>query len=285
MQERGNFIANALQLRPFCINPLICLFLFQPATPHKSFPVSPTEDTASPNEDFWKAYDKSPVARKIYQPSEAEDSENMSSSLSKTAKNSQHSESGNSTSSEIVNKNKISKSATNRSNVICDDSPGQKGAVIHSPAIKRLKEGNLNMTFDPPTDMETDCSMLCDDSFLFSAENEPTMDDDKRDKEVGTGLVLINSFLKDCGISSACSGIILCMIPANERRLYSLTPSLIGWAHTWSDPWSVLTHWRYSSRALCHRHGCLKYLLWDLEIIWSGKTWHYVLHCNNKRVA
>ena len=167
-------------------------------TPYKSFPVSPTEDTASPNEDFWKAYDKSPVARKTYQPSE----ENMSSPLRKTARNSQHSESGNSTSSEIVNKKKISKSATIRSNVICDDSPGQKGAVIHSPAIKRLKEGNLNMTFDPPTDMETDCSMLCDDSFLFSAENEPTMDDDKRDKEVGSGVVLINGLLQDCGISN-----------------------------------------------------------------------------------
>ena len=31
------------------------------------------------------------------------------------------------------------------------------------------------------------------------------------------------------------AGIILCMHPANEIWLYSVTPSLIGWAHTQSD--------------------------------------------------
>ena len=31
--------------------------------------------------------------------------------------------------------------------------------------------------------------------------------------------------------------IILCMRPANERRRYNVTSSLIGWAHTQNDPW------------------------------------------------
>ena len=35
---------------------------------------------------------------------------------------------------------------------------------------------------------------------------------------------------------TALSGIILYMRPANERRSYSVTPSLIGWAHTQNDP-------------------------------------------------
>ena len=30
---------------------------------------------------------------------------------------------------------------------------------------------------------------------------------------------------------------ILCMHPANERRRYNVTSSLICWAHTESDPW------------------------------------------------
>ena len=32
------------------------------------------------------------------------------------------------------------------------------------------------------------------------------------------------------------AGIILCMRPANERRRYNVTSSLIGWAHTQNDP-------------------------------------------------
>ena len=34
-----------------------------------------------------------------------------------------------------------------------------------------------------------------------------------------------------------CSGIILCMRPANERPCYNVTWSVIGWAHTQYDPW------------------------------------------------
>ena len=35
------------------------------------------------------------------------------------------------------------------------------------------------------------------------------------------------------------SGIILWMRPANERRRYIVTSSLIGWAHTQNDPWAM----------------------------------------------
>ena len=35
-------------------------------------------------------------------------------------------------------------------------------------------------------------------------------------------------------------GIILCMRPVNERWCYSVTPSLIGWAHTQNDPCQTL---------------------------------------------
>ena len=35
-------------------------------------------------------------------------------------------------------------------------------------------------------------------------------------------------------------GVILCMRPANERRRYSVTPSLIGWAHTHNYFWQPI---------------------------------------------
>ena len=34
------------------------------------------------------------------------------------------------------------------------------------------------------------------------------------------------------------AGIILCMHPANGRRRYNVTSSLIGWAHSQSDHWN-----------------------------------------------
>ena len=45
--------------------------------------------------------------------------------------------------------------------------------------------------------------------------------------------------LTDQGVSDikGFSGIILCMCPANERRRYIVTSSLIGWAHHQNDPW------------------------------------------------
>ena len=36
------------------------------------------------------------------------------------------------------------------------------------------------------------------------------------------------------------SGIIMCMRPVKERRHYTVTSSLIGWAHTQKDPWLQL---------------------------------------------
>ena len=36
--------------------------------------------------------------------------------------------------------------------------------------------------------------------------------------------------------SLSSSGIILCMCPANERRRYNVTSSLIGWVHVQNDP-------------------------------------------------
>ena len=40
------------------------------------------------------------------------------------------------------------------------------------------------------------------------------------------------------------AGIILCMLPANERWCCSVTPSLIGWTHTQNDPCSWWGHIR-----------------------------------------
>ena len=34
-----------------------------------------------------------------------------------------------------------------------------------------------------------------------------------------------------------CTGITLCMRPANGRRRYNVTSSLIGWTHTQNNPW------------------------------------------------
>ena len=36
------------------------------------------------------------------------------------------------------------------------------------------------------------------------------------------------------------TGIILCVRPANERRRYIVTSSLIGWVHTQNNPWIIL---------------------------------------------
>ena len=38
------------------------------------------------------------------------------------------------------------------------------------------------------------------------------------------------------------AGVILCMHPANERRCWIVTSSLIGGTHTQKDPWDMLLH-------------------------------------------
>ena len=46
--------------------------------------------------------------------------------------------------------------------------------------------------------------------------------------------------------ANPCTGIILGMGLANERRRYYVTPSLIGWAHTQNDDWIYILHEMYS---------------------------------------
>ena len=36
------------------------------------------------------------------------------------------------------------------------------------------------------------------------------------------------------------TGLILGLCPANERRRYKVTPSLIGWAQTWNEPCVIM---------------------------------------------
>ena len=45
------------------------------------------------------------------------------------------------------------------------------------------------------------------------------------------------------------SGIILCMCPANERWRYSVTSSLIGWAHTQNDPYEMCPSPKFGVKA------------------------------------
>ena len=55
--------------------------------------------------------------------------------------------------------------------------------------------------------------------------------------------VLLKSFYLIKGIifqyviaNDICTGLILGLRPANERRRYKVTPSLIGWAQAWNQP-------------------------------------------------
>ena len=55
----------------------------------------------------------------------------------------------------------------------------------------------------------------------------------------------------------SCAGIILCMLPANERWRYNVTSSLIGWPHTQNHPWYVYQRKKiwiilYIIPATCH---------------------------------
>ena len=46
------------------------------------------------------------------------------------------------------------------------------------------------------------------------------------------------------------AGIILWLCPANERRRYIVTSSLIGWAHTQNEPWKGSLHFLVQNRTL-----------------------------------
>ena len=67
------------------------------------------------------------------------------------------------------------------------------------------------------------------------------------DEVVSWWVISVAQVIAVCGscLVGDCSaaGIVLCMHPANERRRYIVTSSLIGWAHTQNDPWcSVSDH-------------------------------------------
>ena len=67
------------------------------------------------------------------------------------------------------------------------------------------------------------------------------------------------------------SGIILCMRLASERWRYTVTPSLIGWAHTQnfvyaSSQWEMALH----CNAISHWLGA--YTEWSLDFM--KKSWH-----------
>ena len=62
------------------------------------------------------------------------------------------------------------------------------------------------------------------------------------------------------------SGIILRMRPANERWRYSVTPSLIGWAHTQNDLWDSLLTFRSDSDL---DWGSLPYKTWNSHDLYS----------------
>ena len=71
---------------------------------------------------------------------------------------------------------------------------------------------------------------------------------------IGNALELLQSFDKPMNIITvhyaANPGPILGLHPANERRRYFVTTSLIGWAQTWHQPWNpshLLGHWRENS--------------------------------------
>ena len=71
----------------------------------------------------------------------------------------------------------------------------------------------------------------------------------------GVSTVMWDQMIQVQTLSQHCtcwlSGIILCMCPANERRRYNITSSLICWVHSPNGPWTVdnfpLNSWRPSS--------------------------------------
>ena len=68
------------------------------------------------------------------------------------------------------------------------------------------------------------------------------------------------------------AGIILCMCPANERRRYSVTSSVIGWAQTQNDPSGMVAVWALVIfRFTLHMH------IVATKHCTSGKTTHIVV--------
>ena len=59
---------------------------------------------------------------------------------------------------------------------------------------------------------------------------------------------------------------ILCMRPTNETWRYTVTSSLIGWAHTQNDPWSS----HYNGQTLFTKDTTGKFVV--RKFVWSAST-------------
>ena len=59
--------------------------------------------------------------------------------------------------------------------------------------------------------------------------------------------------------------IILCMHPANERRCYIVTSSLIGWVHTQNHPWHLI-QFSYPVNQIWHFSIQILYILTALDL-------------------
>ena len=75
------------------------------------------------------------------------------------------------------------------------------------------------------------------------------------------------------------SGIILCVCPANGRRRYIVTSSLIGWAHTQNDPWQYLSwKWWWDLADIERFHEAENNdSVWRISWWWYPMTGHFTL--------
>ena len=85
-------------------------------------------------------------------------------------------------------------------------------------------------------------------------------------------VMIIESLLTLPSRSTTMPGIILCMCPANERRRYNVTSSLIGWAHTQNDPWMPLTHLWHSRNGQHIAENIFQYIYMKEKIFYLSMT-------------
>ena len=85
------------------------------------------------------------------------------------------------------------------------------------------------------------------------------------------GLGYIGYYIMDFSLLYWCLWvmIILCMRPANERRRYNVTSSLIGWPHTQNDPCVGYVRHRH---ATIYVHGMIEIITETMEL--SGGKIH-----------
>ena len=97
-------------------------------------------------------------------------------------------------------------------------------------------------------------------------------------------------YLETFELDDRAPGLILCMCPANERRRYTVTPSLIGWAQTQNNPWGSVTpssqcQWGFPAidplfPPICYHYSsneCLIHFHFPWHIFswsqWAGEIW------------